>query len=131
MPAANRTEELNRISVDFLAAFNRGDVDAIMSFFTEDAIYDEMHGKKNIGKAAIRKSFEKLFSGKFGEIRFDEKDTFIEASENKVMSSWILNIEIDGVPKAMHGLDLLHFDGDLVTFKGTYVKAVQGLYQDK
>ena len=131
MTNTKRTIELKELTLSFLAAFNKGDVDNIMSFFTDNAVYDELHGKKNVGKEAIRKSFERLFSGKFGQIRFDEEDTFIDASENKVMSSWTLNIDMDETPKTMRGLDILHFDGTLVNFKGTYVKAIEALYKDK
>lgn len=130
MNSLDRSKELNQITLSFLDAFNRGDVDAIMSFFAENSVYEELHGKKNVGKNAIRESFKKLFSGKFGQIRFDEEDTFIDPSENKVMSSWALNIEMGGTLKSMRGLDLLHFENGLVTFKGTYVKAVEALYEN-
>lgn len=130
MNSLDRSKELNQITLSFLDAFNRGDVDAIMSFFAENSVYEELHGKKNVGKSAIRESFKKLFSGKFGQIRFDEEDTFIDPSENKVMSSWALNIEMGGTLKSMRGLDLLHFENGLVTFKGTYVKAVEALYEN-
>ena len=131
MEPSTRSQELNQITLKFLNAFNQGDVDAIMSFFSADAVYEELHGKKNEGTEAIRKSFEKLFSGKFGKIQFDENDTFIDPSENKVMSSWDLSIDIDGTRKSMSGLDLLHFKGNLITFKGTFVKAVEALYKAK
>ena len=131
MNISEREKELNQITLKFLDAFNRNDIDAVMSFFTEDATYNELHGKKNVGKENICKSFENLFCGKFGTVRFEEDDTFISVSENKVMSSWTLNLELEDAPKIMRGLDLLHFDGSLISFKGTYVKAVEALYQDK
>ena len=125
----DRYAELKQLGDEFLAAFNRADVDCIMSFFTDDAVYEELHGKANEGTAAIRKSFETLFSGRFGTIRFDEDDTFVDAGENKVMSSWKLRLDIDEQPMVLAGLDLLYFDDDKITRKLTYVKAKAGLYE--
>lgn len=126
---SDRYAELKQLTDEFLGAFNRADVDAIMGFFIEDAVYAEFHGKVNEGKAAIRKSFEGLFSGRFGTIRFDEDDTFIDAQAGKVMSSWRLQLEMDGQPVALEGLDLLYFDGRQIARKLTYAKARAGLYE--
>lgn len=125
----DRNVELRQLTDDFLLAFNRADVDGIMSFFSDDAVYEEFHGKVNEGKPAIRESFERLFAGKFGTIRFDEDDTFIDADAGKVMSSWRLYLEMDGEPKVLSGLDLLYFEGDTIVRKLTYAKAKQGLYE--
>jgi ketosteroid isomerase-like protein len=126
---SNRYDELKQLGDKFLGVFNSADVDGIMSFFTEDAVYEELHGKINEGKAAIRKSFETLFSGRFGTIRFDEDDTFIDADANKVMSSWKLYLDLDEQPMVLAGLDLLYFEGNKITRKLTYVKAKTGLYE--
>ncbi len=126
---SDRYAELKQLTDEFLAVFNRADVDGIMDFFTDDAVYEEFHGKVNEGKAAIRKSFEGLFSGRFGTIRFDEDDTFIDAQANKVMSSWRLHLDIDDQPVVLGGLDLLYFDGRQIARKLTYAKAKAGLYE--
>jgi len=124
-----RYEELQRLGDEFLARFNRGDVDGIMAFFTDDAVYEEFHGRNNSGKAEIRTSFERLFNGTFGEIRFVETDTFIDAAAGKVMSSWLLHLNMDGKPVVLSGLDLLYFEGDKIARKLTYAKAQAGLYE--
>lgn len=126
---SDRYAELKQLTDEFLDVFNRADVDGIMDFFTEDAVYEEFHGKVNEGKAAIRKSFDGLFSGRFGTIRFDEDDTFIDAQSGKVMSSWRLHLEMEGEPVVLAGLDLLHFDGSKIIRKLTYAKARAGLYE--
>lgn len=126
---SERYAELKQLGDEFLGVFNRADVDGIMSFFTDDAVYEEFHGKVNEGKAAIRTSFEGLFSGRFGTIRFDEDDTFIDADDGKIMSSWSLHLDMDDEPKVLAGLDLLYFDGNKITRKLTYVKATAGLYE--
>jgi limonene-1,2-epoxide hydrolase len=42
----------------FVAAFNRKDVDAIMAFFAEDAVYHNMPAQPVKGTAAIRRAIE-------------------------------------------------------------------------
>ena len=125
----NRYAELKQLTDHFLSAFNRADVDAIMSFFTEDAVYEEFHGRVNEGKAAIRKSFERLYSGRFGAPRFQEDDTFVDVEQSKVMSSWRLYLELEGEAMVIEGLDLLRYQNDKIVLKQTYAKAKVGLYQ--
>jgi ketosteroid isomerase-like protein len=125
----NRYAELKQLTDHFLSAFNRADVDAIMSFFTEDAVYEEFHGRVNEGKAAIRKSFERLYSGRFATPRFEEDDTFVDVEQSKVMSSWRLYLELEGEAMVIEGLDLLRYQNDKIILKQTYAKAKVGLYQ--
>ena len=47
-----------KIVEDFVAAFKDQDVEAIMSFFTEDAVYHNMPGEPAIGIAAVRALIE-------------------------------------------------------------------------
>ncbi len=119
---SDRYRELHDLSVAFLDAFNRYDLDAVMSYFTADAVYEELTGRASQGTEAIRKAFAPQFEGKFGPIQFIEDDTFIDAGSGKIMSSWDMTIEKDGVPQIMRGLDLLHFVGDKIVLKQTYVK---------
>jgi len=119
---SDRYRELHDLSVAFLDAFNRYDLDAVMSYFTDDAVYEELTGRASRGREAIRKAFAPQFEGKFGPIQFIEDDTFIDAGSGKVMSSWDMTIEKDGVPQVMRGLDLLQFVGDKIVLKQTYVK---------
>lgn len=41
--------ELADLVIHFTEAFNRDDLDGVMSFMAEDAIYDEFNGKINQG----------------------------------------------------------------------------------
>ena len=77
----------------FTDAFNRDDLDEVMSFFTEGALYAEFNGQQNRGKEAIRKAFGPQFQGAFGEIRFHEQDIFIDDTEG----SWGVVQKIDMV----------------------------------
>ena len=50
-------QQLVELTTRFVAAFNRNDLDTVMSFFAEDAVYDEFNGARNEGKEAIRAAF--------------------------------------------------------------------------
>ena len=121
--------ELDRLVTEFTDAFNRDDLDAVMGHFADDAVYDEFHGARHRGKAAIRAAFEPQFRGQFGKVRFHEEDRFIDAATGKAMISWTCTLETKQGPGGWRGLDLLHFvDGKLVE-KHTYAKAKAPLMQ--
>ena len=127
---SDRKQQLEQISESFLDAFNRNDLDGVMSFFTDDIVYDELDGTRSEGLAAVRAAFAPQFDGKFGQMTFVEDDTFIDADSGKIMSSWDLKIsKDDGTTLVLRGLDLLQFRGDKICLKQTYVKAKSALYQ--
>lgn len=114
---------LEKLVIDFTEAFNREVIDDVMSYFVEDAIYDEFNGVRNVGLEAIRKAFEPQFAGKFGIMRFYTEDMFLDVNAGKAMIRWVLTLEEEERAGAYRGLDLLQFpDGKLVE-KHTYCKA--------
>lgn len=119
--AQDRRTELAGLAARFVDAFNRQDIDDIMSFFAESAVYEDAFGHTHIGLAAIRTEFEPLTDGRLGEIHFDHDDQFIDGAEGKVMDSWRLRMHIGSdKERTLRGLDLLHFDGDQLVRKITY-----------
>ena len=56
----------------YLDAFNANDLDAVMAFFSDDAVYEPGDGRTHQGKAQIRAAFEPQFNGALGAMRFDE-----------------------------------------------------------
>lgn len=130
MNAKMNRDELVDMTRRFLEAFNREDLDAVMEFFADDAIYDEFNGRRNIGKAAIRAAFTPQFTGAFGTMRFLDEDLFADAASGKVMASWRCTLSVKGQPTSWRGLDLLHFSGGKLVQKLTYAKAKSPLFQD-
>jgi uncharacterized protein (TIGR02246 family) len=116
-------KQLVRLVRRFTRAFDLEDLDQVMEFFAEDALYTEFNGKKNQGKEEIRKAFEPQFQGAFGKIRFHEEDLFVDEQDSKALIRWRCTIEVDGKPQAWDGLDILHFEDTLVQEKHTYAKA--------
>lgn len=121
---------LHHLTTRFIEAFNRNDLDTVMSFFTDDAVYDEFNGKRNEGKAAIRAAFTPQFTGAFGSMQFLDEDLFIDSDTGKVMASWRCTLSVKGQPTSWRGLDLLHFRGEKLVQKLTYAKAKVPLFQD-
>ena len=119
----DRRAELEELADAFVDAFNRRDLDGIMSFFGEHAVYEDAYGDKHRGKGAIRTAFEPVVDGRLGEILFDGEDRFIDPGAGKVMDSWILHMHRGAggdKERKLRGLDLLHFDGRDLVRKITY-----------
>ena len=128
---ATERQRLADLTEQFMHAFNTNDLDGVMGFFADDAVYDEFNGIRNTGKTEIRNAFKPQFSGAFGNIQFLDEDLFIDAATGKVMVSWRCMLDVKGQPTSWRGLDLLHFDGDQLKRKLTYAKTKVPLFQDQ
>lgn len=115
--------EFADLVVRFTDAFNRDDLDAVMGFFAEDAVYDEFNGKQSRGRTAIRAAFAPQFAGAFGKIRFASEDLFVDPVSGKALIRWLCTIERDGRKRGWRGLDILHVVHGRITEKLTYAKA--------
>ena len=118
--------ELTRRFVD---AFNNNDLSTVVGFFTDDGVYEEFNGKRNVGKAAIGAAFEPQFSGAYGEMKFLDEDMFVDPEAGKVMASWRCTLSVKGEPTSWRGLDLMHFKGEKLVQKLTYAKTKVPLFQ--
>ena len=128
---ADRSSELKQLTTDFVDAFNRQNLDDVVNFFADDAVYEDSRGGSHQGHEAIRAAFTPLVGGAMGKIKFDDEDYFAEVESDKVMASWTLNMEVEGKPVAMRGMDILHFKGDKLVRKMAYCKAVTPALKDK
>ena len=127
---ADRRAELADLTERFVDAFNQMDLDAVVSFFSEDAVYEDSRGGSHTGPDAIRAAFTPLLGGTMGKISFDAEDLFMEEESGKVMASWKLNMEVDGKPAVVRGLDCLHFKGNQLVRKLAYMKAASPAFED-
>ena len=114
---------LASLVIRFTDAFNQNDLEGLMAFMAEDAVYEEFTGAINRGKAAIRAAFVPQFRGDFGKMRFETEDLFVDAAAGKALIRWVCRLETRRGPAGWRGLDILHFENGLVTQKLTYAKA--------
>lgn len=122
---------LEKLTLGFTEAFNREDLDAVMSYFAPGAIYDEFHGARHEGRAAIRAAFAPQFAGRYGRLRFHTEDMFLDVPAQKALIRWTLTLEEPHRAGAYRGLDILHWrDGRLVE-KHTYCKSKSPLIRKK
>jgi steroid delta-isomerase-like uncharacterized protein len=110
------------------AAFNDHDLDAIMAFFADDCVFEtprgpDPHGRRLVGRAAVRAGFADRFEG-IPDVHYGD-DTHWVAGDRGV-SEWLLTgTARDGQPVAVRGCDLWTFDDDgKVVRKDSYWKLV-------
>ena len=116
----------------FTDAFNVNDLDRVMTFFSDDAVYEPGDGRTHRGKAEIRAAFEPQFNGAYGALRFDERDMVIDVDNRKAVSRWVCRHDISqaksrglvmsfkqmiarlflGKRFGWQGLDVFHFDAN-------------------
>ena len=124
-------KQLEDLVVRFTEAFNRDDLDGVMSFMSEDAIYDEFNGRQSRGRQAVREAFVPQFRGDFGRIRFQTEDLFVDPESGKALIRWLCTLESDGGSSGWRGLDILHFEEGLLVEKLTYAKAQVPLLEEQ
>ena len=120
---ADDRAKLADLVLRFTDAFNRDDLDGVMSFMADDAVYEEFNGTISRGAAAIRAAFVPQFRGDFGTIRFIEEDLFVDAEAGKALIRWVCTLETKRGPAGWRGLDILHVEHGRITQKLTYAKA--------
>jgi len=124
-------DKLADLVTRFTEAFNRQDLDGVMSFMAEDAVYDEFNGTVNRGTAAIRAAFVPQFRGDYGKLRFHAEDLFVDAAAGKALIRWLCNLETKKGLAGWRGLDILHVENGRITEKLTYAKAKVPLLEEK
>lgn len=112
----------------FLDAFNAHDVDAVMSFFTEDCVFDMPRGPAPggahaEGKEAVRALLATRFTG-IPDVRYGDDRHFVAGDRGA--SEWLLTgTTAAGKRIAVRGCDLFEFDGELIRRKDSYWKIVE------
>lgn len=107
------------------AGFDSHDLDRIMSFFADDAVFEsprgaEPWGTRFIGKAAVREAFAGRFSG-IPDVRYQQDDHFVDGDRGA--SEWTLSgTTTAGQRIEVRGCDLWTFRGGQVVLKDSYWK---------
>ena len=111
----------------FLDAFNAHDVDAIMSFFTDDCVFDMPRGpgpggRRLTGKQDVRAGIESRFAG-IPDIRYTDDRHWI--CGDRGVSEWtIRGTQVAGEPIEVRGCDLFEFTDGKISRKDSFWKIV-------
>ncbi len=120
----NARAALEKLVIDFTEAFNRENIDEVMSYFADDAFYDEFNAVRHDGKEAIRAAFVPQFRGHYGKMRFHTEDMFLDVETGKALIRWLLTFEEATRAGGWRGLDLLHFENCAVHVRQHQTPAV-------
>jgi ketosteroid isomerase-like protein len=112
----------------FLEAFNRHDLDAIMSYFAEDCILYlprgvGPRGDRYVGKAEVRAGLAKRFEG-IPNVHYGDDTHWV--GDDFGVSEWTLTgRSVSGQDLRVRGVDLLEFAEGRITRKDSFWKIVE------
>lgn len=112
----------------FLDAFNRHDLDAIMSFFADDCVFymprgSEPWGRRYEGRDAVREGLASRFAG-LPDVHYGDDRHWACGSFG--VSEWLISgTTTAGKRIEARGVDLLEFAGGKIIRKDSYWKIVE------
>ncbi|MEA2628888.1 MAG: hypothetical protein QOJ10_1348 [Chloroflexota bacterium] len=112
----------------FLDAFNRHDLDEVMSFFSENPILEmprgsQPWGARAEGRAEVRALLATRFQG-IPDVHYSEDRHVV--SGDRGFSEWLLTgTTVDGKKIRVRGCDLFEFDAGRIAKKDSYWKIVE------
>ena len=127
--------ELVTLLDEFAAAYNRHDVEAIMSFMTDDCVFvsyfgPDVCGEKFTGRETVRNRVATGLAD-FPDARWDIAGHFV--SGNRGVSEWIFRGTRRGASELIErqGIDVFTFNGGKIQTKATYQKWRQPVGQNR
>lgn len=109
----------------FANAFDAHDADKIVSYMTDDCIFEastgpDVDGEKFIGKEAVKKAFEDIFKN-YPDAKWNNPHHFI--SGDRAVSEWTFTgTKADGSKVEVTGCDLFTFRDGKIYIKNSYRK---------
>jgi len=109
----------------FANAFNAHDADRILSFMTDDCVFEasagpNVDGEKFVGKEAVKKAFEDVFKN-YPDAHWSNARHFI--SGDRAVSEWTFTgTKLDGSKIEVTGCDLFTFRDGKIFIKNSYRK---------
>ncbi|HTS15399.1 MAG TPA: nuclear transport factor 2 family protein [Candidatus Sulfotelmatobacter sp.] len=114
---------------EITAAFDRHDLERIMSYFAEDAVFDgprgpDPWGQRFVGRDEVAGAFAGRFAG-IPNVRYTNDEHFVDGDRGA--STWTLTGRtVEGQELDLRGCDLWTFRGGLVVKKDSYWKIRTG-----
>ena len=122
-PAADRA--LEQLLEAFADAWNRHDVEALMSMMSEDGIFetsagDDVHGQRHEGLQSVRAAYEAVFA-QYPDARWANARHFVKG--HRGVSEWTFTGTLnDGRRVEVNGCDLFVFRDGKIAVKNSFRK---------
>ena len=119
------TEVTPAVLQAFADAWNRHDVDALMSFMTEDCVFEssagaDACGTRYQGSEAVRAAFAEVWAV-FADAHWGNARHFVHGERG--VSEWsFTGTRADGSRVEVHGCDLFVFRGGKIALKNSFRK---------
>ncbi|MDH3315839.1 MAG: nuclear transport factor 2 family protein [Gammaproteobacteria bacterium] len=123
------TKHASEVTVEFLQAFadawNRHDVDELMSFMTDDCVFEssaggDVCGIRYKGASEVRAGFSKAWES-LPDAKWSDARHFV--SGDRGVSEWIFSgTQADGKRIEVNGCDIFTFRGGKIAVKNSYRK---------
>jgi ketosteroid isomerase-like protein len=123
--APSRDQELEQLLQEFADAWNRHDVNAIMSMMTDDGVFEAsagnaVNGHRHEGQQAVRAAYEAVFA-QYPDAHWGDARHFVRG--NRGVSEWIFTGRLnDGTRVEVTGCDLFTFRDGKIALKNSYRK---------
>jgi len=122
---ASRDAELLALLDRFADAWNRHDLDALMSMMTDDCVFEasagpDVDGRRSEGRSAVRAAFAAVFDT-FPDASWADPRHFIAG--NRGVSEWTFTgTHRDGRRVEVNGCDIFTFHRGRIAIKNSYRK---------
>lgn len=109
----------------FAAAWNRHDADALMSFMTEDCVFESSAGRgvfgtRHVGREAVRAAYVEVWTS-FPDAHWGNARHFVQGDRG--VTQWTFTgTRRDGTRVEVHGCDLFTFRNGKIALKDSYRK---------
>ncbi len=119
------TEVTTDVLQAFAAAWNRHDADALMSFMTEDCVFDasagaDVCGTRYVGRDAVRAAYEEVWAT-FPDAQWNGARHFVQGERG--VSEWTFTgTARDGTRVEVNGCDVFTFRDGKIAVKNSYRK---------
>jgi ketosteroid isomerase-like protein len=128
LPVMSSANASTAVLEAFLDAFNAHDVDAVMSFFTEDCVFDMPRGpgpggRRLVGKQQVRQGIQSRFDG-IPDIHYGDDRHWL--CGDRGVSEWtIRGTQRTGERIAVRGCDLFELVDGKISRKDSFWKIVE------
>ena len=109
----------------FRDGWNRHDVDVLMTFMSNDCVFEstagpEVCGTRHAGRERVREAFARVFTA-FPDATFADAHHFVAG--NRGVSEWIFRgTTADGKKVEVNGCDVFTFADDKIAVKSSFFK---------